>query len=84
MNLSLSDEARKLIEQRMISGKYTSAEEVVTAALHALESEEHAGDFEPGEWDRLLAEGEKSGPPLDGDSVFAELRSLRSPKSRAG
>jgi antitoxin ParD1/3/4 len=82
--LSLTAEAQKLIEQRMKSGKYGSAEEVVTAALHALESDEHAGDFEPGDWDKLLAEGQQSGPPLDGDSVFAELRNLRSRQARAG
>ena len=84
MILSLSDEAEKLIDQRMKSGKYASPEEVVTAALHVLESHESAGEFEPGEWDKLLAEGEQSGAGLDGESVFAELHNLRSDKPRAG
>jgi hypothetical protein len=34
------------------------------------------GDFEPGELDRLLAEGERSGKPLDAEQVFKELREL--------
>ena len=77
MNLSLSGEAQKLIEERVKSGKYNSPEDVVMAALHALDSDENAGEFEPGELDRLIAEGEQSGPPLDGASVLAELRNLR-------
>jgi hypothetical protein len=34
-------------------------------------------DFAPGEWDRLLAEGEAGGESLDGEQVLAELRELR-------
>ena len=84
MNLSLSSEAQKLIDERVKSGKYASPEEVVLAALHALESDERGGDFAPGEWDELLAQGERSGTPLDGESVLAELRDLRSRQAKAG
>ena len=34
------------------------------------------GDFEPGELDRLIAEGERSGKPLKAEEVFKELREL--------
>jgi antitoxin ParD1/3/4 len=77
MNLSLSSEAQKLIEERVRSGKYASPEEVVLAALHALESDERGGDFKPGEWDELLAEGEQNGAPLDGESVLGDVHRVR-------
>jgi len=52
-------------------------QDVVLAALGALESEEQAGDFGSDELDELLVEGEKSGPALDGKTVIGELRGLR-------
>ena len=60
MNLSLSEEVEKLINQRVLSGKYATPEDVVAAALMTLDQQEHFGDFEPGELDELLAEGERS------------------------
>jgi antitoxin ParD1/3/4 len=77
MNLALNADAESLIADRVRSGKYATAEEVVTAALHALEQDEHGGEFAAGEWDTLLAEGERSGEALDGEAVLAELRALR-------
>jgi putative addiction module CopG family antidote len=83
MKLSLGLEAEKLIDERVRSGKYATAEDVVTAALHALEQDEHGADeFGPGEWDALLEEGEASGPALDGNAVLAELRALRCTRRR--
>ncbi len=85
MNLSLPPRIQKLIEERVKSGKYETPEDVVAAAVAHLEQQERFGDFEPGEVDRLLEEGEHSGSPLDGDEVMAELRALRAsgkPKSK--
>jgi Arc/MetJ-type ribon-helix-helix transcriptional regulator len=83
MNLSLDTAAQRLITERVKSGKYTSPEAVVIAALHALEQNEHGGEFAPGEWDALLAEGEASGESLDGHAVLAELRQLGDPASKS-
>jgi putative addiction module CopG family antidote len=77
MNLSLPPRIAKLIEERVKSGKYGTPEDVVAAAVLHLDQQERFGDFEPGELDRLLEEGENSGPPLEGDEVMAELRALR-------
>ena len=77
MNMPLNPDVQKRIEDHMRRRGYASADEVVIAALSALEQREEAGDFEPGEMERLLAEGEASGPPLDGETVLAERRSLR-------
>jgi len=77
MKLALDANAQSLIAERVKSGRYATPEDVITAALHALEHDEHAGEFAAGEWDALLAEGEASGAALDGNAVLAELRALR-------
>lgn len=77
MHMALTPELQKLIERRVKSGKYATPEDVVTAALHSLDQDEKMEEFEAGELDRLLAEGEKSGESLDGETVLAELRRLR-------
>jgi len=47
MTISLSDETQKLVEEKLRSGAYRSADEVVHAALQALnELESHALDDE--------------------------------------
>ena len=84
MNVSLKPDVQKRIEERVQSGKYSSPEEVVEAAILALDQLEHFGDFEAGELDRLLAEGEESVKQhgtLDGEDAFrmrAQRRAQRS------
>ena len=83
MHLSLPAHIQRLIEERVRSGKYETAEDVVAAAVEHLDQQEEAGDFEPGELDRLIEEGEQSGAPLDGETVLRELRELRN-RAKAG
>jgi Arc/MetJ-type ribon-helix-helix transcriptional regulator len=78
MHLVLSKAVEKLLKERMRAGGYASAEEAVEAGLRALAGREDSGDLEAGEMEILLAEGEASGEPLDGDSVLNALRELRS------
>jgi hypothetical protein len=61
----------------MDSPQGNSPQELGIIAPDASETDAHADDFEPGEWDSLLSDGEQSGLALDGESVFAELRNLR-------
>ena len=77
MTISLSQETQKLVEERMKDGGYASAEDLILAALASLERQETGGDFAAGEMDDLLAQGERSGEPLDGEQVLTELRELR-------
>jgi antitoxin ParD1/3/4 len=73
MNVSLKPDVQKLIDERVNSGKYSSSEEVLEAAVLALDQLENFGDFEPGELDRLLADGEESierDGTLDGEEAF--------------
>jgi Arc/MetJ-type ribon-helix-helix transcriptional regulator len=60
MNLSLEPGVQKPIDERVNSGKYSTAEEVVAAAIIALDQLEHFGDFEASELDSFLAEGEQT------------------------
>ena len=77
MPITLSPETQRLIEDRMKAGGYRTADDVVRASLASLDQTLKNGDFEPGELDELLAQGEASGPPLDGGEVLRELRDLR-------
>ncbi|MGH9550696.1 MAG: ribbon-helix-helix domain-containing protein [Terriglobales bacterium] len=83
MNLSLDPEVQKLIDERVKSGRYGSAEDVIAAALLTLDQQERVGDFGPGELDALLAEGEQSiekEGTLDGDEAFRKRRARRDSK----
>jgi Arc/MetJ-type ribon-helix-helix transcriptional regulator len=78
MELALSPEAQHVIDQNVRSGRYASPEDVVQAALIALAQD--LGDFEVGEWDQLLAEGELSiaaEGTLDGEEALAARRQRR-------
>jgi antitoxin ParD1/3/4 len=84
MNVSLKPDLQKLINERVNSGKYSSPEEVVEAAILALDQLETFGDFEAGELDGLLAEGEASigeEGTLDGEDAF-RLRAQRRAERR--
>ena len=84
MQLNVGPKTQKLIKDRMKKGRYESPEAVVLAALSSLEQQESFGDFEPGELDKLLAQGERSGKPIPAEEVFRELRELGKRKSKAG
>lgn len=60
MNLSLRSDAKRYVEEKVRTGQYASAEAVIEAGLAALRQQEMFGDFEAGELDELLAEGERS------------------------
>lgn len=70
MDLVLSPETQKLLEQRMSRGGYKTPEEAVRAGLAYLEQQEQTGDFAPGELNRLLAEADadiERGDLIDGE-----------------
>lgn len=80
MDLTLSASLKSRIEERVNSGRYASAEDVLTAAIIALDQQEQFGDFRPGELDKFLQAGEKSierGGTLDGDEALAARRARR-------
>ena len=80
MNLSLNPDVLNLIAERVNSGKYATPEDVISAAIMALDQQERLGDFEPGELDELLAEGERSiqqDGTLDGEEAVQMRRQRR-------
>jgi antitoxin ParD1/3/4 len=86
MNVSLKPNVQKLIDERVNSGKYSSPEEVVEAAVLALDQLENFGDFEAGELDRLLSEGEESiqrDGTLDGEEAFRGRAQRRAQRRNA-
>lgn len=84
MQITLTPELQKFIEDRIRDGAYASPEEVI-AGFATLEQHESFGDFAPGELDQLLAEGERDireGRFADGETVFRELRELSEARRR--
>lgn len=60
MQLAIDAQMQRFIDELFRSGRYTSPQDVVRAALAALQQQDFLGDFRPGELDGLLAEGEQS------------------------
>jgi Arc/MetJ-type ribon-helix-helix transcriptional regulator len=79
MRLSLPSEVQKEIEDRVKSGQYRSAEDVIAAAVLTLKQQDAFDDFAPGELDALIEEGERdiaNGDVVPGEEVFAKLRRM--------
>ena len=76
MKITIGPDVQKLIEERLGRGGYATPDDVILAAMGALEQVERFGDFGPGELDRLLAEGE-AGEPIDGVEALAARRKRR-------
>lgn len=80
MNVSLTPELEKFVQDKVESGRYTSASEVVREALRLLEKKDHR-DAErdealkafQAELDRRIAEADAGGW-IDGEEAFARLR----------
>ena len=84
MQITLPSDVEAAVRTRVDSGAFASPEDVVRAALVALQQHEQFGDFAPGELDGLLAEGEASiakEGTLDGDKAFEARRARRAARS---
>ena len=78
MEITLSRENQKLIEDRLRRGQFRSADEMIGRALRLLEEQEQELAREKGEIRALLDERWKQANDpatawLDGEQVFAEL-----------
>lgn len=80
MNVSLTPELEKFVQDKVESGRYTSASEVVREALRLLEKKdqrdaerEEALKAFQAELDRRIAEADAGGW-IDGEEAFARLR----------
>jgi Arc/MetJ-type ribon-helix-helix transcriptional regulator len=83
MTLSLSPEITRLIDERVKSGKYQSAEDVVAAAVANLAQQEGVTQLPPSQLEVLFPgiatqikkglDDARAGRLSDGDAFFAEL-----------
>jgi len=77
VNVSLTPELERFVQEKVHSGRYTSASEVVREALRLLEEHEQVRMAQLAEFreeiDRRLAFLER-GEGLDGATVLAQLR----------
>lgn len=69
LTITLPDELARLVEEKIATGLYERAEDVIEAALHNLEPEP---DLDPAELRRLWDEGIASG--IAEDFSFDDLR----------
>ncbi len=77
MNVPLDSEMQKFVDEKVASGEYASAKDVLLAALAALELQDAYGEFDPGELSALIAEGEQSiadNGVIPASDVFSRIR----------
>jgi antitoxin ParD1/3/4 len=86
LNVSLTRELEKFVEERVNSGRYQTASEVVREGLRLLEEREHARQTALDEVRRLVATGIEQadrGEFVDGEDVFEELKKLSAQRREA-
>lgn len=77
MNVSLTPKLRKLVNEKVKSGLYQSASEVMREALRLLEERDEVRRLRLEELKRKIAKGiaqADRGEFVDGEEVFRELR----------
>ena len=82
MNYSPHPRVQKIIEEQMKKGSYASPDDLLVAALAALDDVTVQDDFAPGELDSLLVEGDadiERGDVIDGEQALEDRR-----RGRAG
>ena len=87
MNVSLTQELEELVHERVRSGRYTSASEVVREALRLLADRDELRQLRLEEIRTKVAIGLESldrGEQRDGDEVIDDILGDDAPASRAG
>ncbi len=81
MNVSLTSQLEELVQQKVSSGRYNSASEVIREALRLLEERDSLKELRLQALKKDIALGIEQadrGELLDGDQVFTELREKNS------
>ena len=76
MNVSLTPALEKLVQQKVETGRYASASEVVREALRLMDERDQMKNMQKEELRKKIAAGLKSldeGKGVDGEAVFARL-----------
>jgi Arc/MetJ-type ribon-helix-helix transcriptional regulator len=79
---------QKMIDEQMKRGEYANLDDLLVAALAALDDTRSREDFSPGELDELLAEADadiEQGDVIDGEQALIDRRRRRAEQAkRAG
>lgn len=85
MNINLTPHLEEMVRQKVTSGLYTSASEVVREALRLMDEQDHLRAAKLAQLRQNLRAGLESGPAVDWDAglVKGEGRARRQGKSPA-
>jgi antitoxin ParD1/3/4 len=72
-SFALGERFERFIEEKVRSGRFGNASEVVRAGLRLLEDQERRRELEVEKLRRSIDEGRRSGPPKPADEVFERL-----------
>jgi antitoxin ParD1/3/4 len=72
-SFALGERFERFIEEKVTSGRFGNASEVVRAGLRLLEDQERRRELELEKLRRSIDEGRHSGPPRPADEVFERL-----------
>jgi antitoxin ParD1/3/4 len=84
MNVSLTKELEDLVSEKVKTGRYLSASEVVREALRLLEERDRIKEMRLVELRKEIQKGIDSGKSIDGELVFAQLRQKSRARKRKG
>ena len=74
MNISLTPELEKFVQNKVASGRYHSASEVIRAGLRLLEEQEQLREVKLTALREEIQKGLASGQSIPGEKIFQELR----------
>jgi antitoxin ParD1/3/4 len=84
MNVSLTKELEELVADKVKTGRYLSASEVVREALRLLEERDRIKEMRLAELRKDIRKGLESGESVDGELVFERLREKSRARKRKG
>ncbi len=83
MNISLTPELEKFVKDKVESGRYHSASEVIREGLRLLEEQEQLREVKLAALREEIHKGLASGESLPGETVFQELREKARERKKA-
>jgi antitoxin ParD1/3/4 len=83
MNISLTPELEKFVQDKVASGRYHSASEVIREGLRLLEAQEQVREVRLAALREEIQKGLASGTSIPGEEVFEELRTKARERKKA-
>ena len=83
MNISLTPELEKFVKDKVESGRYHSASEVIREGLRLLEEQELVREVKLTALREEIQKGLASGQSIPGETVFQELREKARARKKA-